>query len=378
MPFVHSTVRTNGNIHLCCVSSETSTYNIKNNNIKEWWTSIEPIRQSMLQGESLSACTTCYEHERQGVTSQRQSYNKRFKIISEKYAKQIIDLYYKELPAPIDYELQITNICNLKCIMCGDSESSAVLSENKILKLTTVDQSQYFWSKDQIDNTLALLQDPNTKSITFRGGEPFLIPQIKQTMMAVVDSGRSKLIDLQIVTNCTTFDNKWVEILNQFKSVWVICSIDAVGDRYEFIRYGATWNQVDKNIDLIKTIKNVYITVNTVVQNINVFGIKDLLTWGQQKNLYIKLSLLQEPSYLAVNILPKQLRDQAITELDSLLHFTRVENLAKIKEYLEVSQFDTILWDEFIHMISIKNNHRKLNFINVFPEFKKYFDAKNS
>jgi organic radical activating enzyme len=372
MPFIHATVRTNGNIHLCCASTEQSKYNIKHNNISEWWTSLDQVREDMLAGTPLTACGFCYEQERQGVTSQRQSNNKRFKIISEKYAKEIVDLYYKDLPAPIDYELQVTNICNLKCIMCGDSESSAVLSENKVLKITDTDQRQYLWQQEEIDKVLALLQDPSTRSVTFRGGEPFLIPQIKRTMIDVVNSGRAELIDLQLVTNCTEFDAEWVSILDQFKSVWVICSIDAVGSRYEFIRYNAKWAQVDANIDLIKTIKNVNITVNAVVQNINVFGIRELLAWGKQKEIYIKLSLLQEPAYLGINVLPQQLKDQAVKEL-SAIDPGYSENLANITEYLKASiDLNHTLWNEFVHMITVKSNHRNVNFLTAAPEFNEY------
>lgn len=374
MPFVHATVRTNGNIHLCCASTEQSNYNIKHNDISDWWTSIDQVREDMLAGRSLTACGFCYEQERQGVTSQRQSNNKRFKIISEKYAKEIVDLYYKELPRPIDYELQVTNICNLKCVMCGDSESSAVLSENKTLKITNVDQHQYLWQQDEIDKVLALLQDPSTRSVTFRGGEPLLIPQIKRTMIDVVKSGRSKLIDLQLVTNCTEFDQEWVDILNEFKSVWVICSIDAVGRRYEFIRYNANWEQVDKNIDLIKTIKNVIITVNAVIQNINIFGIKELLAWGKQKEIYIKLSLLQDPAYLSVNVLPMELKQQAVVELTDL-NEDNSENLSNIREYIKAStNLNPQLWDEFIHMITLKSNHRNIDFLSAAPEFKEVFN----
>jgi sulfatase maturation enzyme AslB (radical SAM superfamily) len=258
--------------------------------------------------------------------------------------------------------------------MCGDSESSAVLSENKILKITNVDQRQYLWQQEEIDKVLALLQDTATRSVTFRGGEPFLIPQIKKTMIDAVNSGRAQLIDLQLVTNCTEFDVEWVDILNQFKSVWVICSVDAVGSRYEFIRYNAKWEQVNKNIDLIKTIKNVNITVNAVIQNINVFGIRELLAWGQQKEIYIKLSLLQEPAYLTVDVLPQQLKDRAVEEL-STLDPSNSENLSNINEYLKAStELNCKLWDEFVHMITVKCNHRNVNFLTAAPEFNEYFN----
>ena len=218
------------------------------------------------------------------------------------------------------------------------------------------------------------MQNPNTKSVTIRGGEPFLIPQIKKAMLDVIRTNRASLIDLQIVTNCTEFDIEWVNILEKFKSIWMICSIDAVGDRYEFIRYGATWNKVDKNIDLIKTIKNVNITINTVIQNINLLGIPDLLAWAEQKDLYINLSRIQDPAWLTIDTLPVAIKQMAIEELNKL-SYSRAENLSGIIKYLkESTQTDQQLWDEFSRLITLKDNHRKTDFKNTFPEFYKYFN----
>ena len=374
MPFIHANVRTNGDIHMCCYSTEIPQHNIKSSSIVHWWASIEQARIDMLEGTPLTACAGCYNQEAHGLTSQRQSNNKRFKVVSDKYAKEIVNRYYKDLVSPIDYDLQITNICNLKCIMCRESESSALLTENRILKISNVDQTDYNWKQEEIDKLLELLQNPNTKSVTIRGGEPFLIPQIKKAMLDVIRTNRASLIDLQIVTNCTEFDIEWVNILEKFKSIWMICSIDAVGDRYEFIRYGATWNKVDKNIDLIKTIKNVNITINTVIQNINLLGIPDLLAWAEQKDLYINLSRIQDPAWLTIDTLPVAIKQMAIEELNKL-SYSRAENLSGIIKYLkESTQTDQQLWDEFSRLITLKDNHRKTDFKNTFPEFYKYFN----
>lgn len=378
MPFVHANIRTNGDIRLCCVSAEKTTHNIKNSSVIQWWNSIDSVRNNMLAGNPISACNVCYQQEKHGLTSQRQSNNKKFKILSENYAEKIVNLYYKNLSAPIDYELQITNICNLKCIMCGEFDSSALLSENKTLKISNFNQSEYSVSQKEINKILELIQNPLTESVTFRGGEPLLIPQIKNTMLEVIKSNRSKFINIQLVTNCTEFDQEWVEILNNFKSVWIICSIDAIEERYEFIRYGASWSQVINNINLIKTIKNVNITVNAVVQNINLLGISNLINWCEDNDLYINLTRLLEPRYLMAEAAPEKIKTQALEQLKNI-NYRKVENLSGIIQYIADSTcMDYALWKEFIQAVKIKDNHRKTNFINSFPEFKEYFDAKTN
>ena len=378
MPFVHANIRTNGNIQLCCVSTEKSKHNIKTSTVIQWWNSLDDIRKDMLSGVPVDACNSCYRQEKHGLVSQRQSNNKKFKILTENYPEKIVELYYKDLISPIDYELQITNICNLKCIMCGEFDSSALLSENKILKISNFNQSDYAVSQKEIDKILELLQNPLTKSVTFRGGEPLLIPQIKKTMLEVIKSNRSKTIDLQLVTNCTEFNQEWVDILNNFKSVWIVCSIDAIGDRYEFIRYGAKWSQITDNINLIKTIKNVTVTVNAVVQNINLLGIVDLINWCEKNELYINLSRLQEPKYLTAEVAPKEIKIQAIEQLKEI-KYNKVENLQAIIQYITDSVHTTYdNWNELVQTINIKDTYRKTNFIKSFPEFKEYWHAKTN
>lgn len=373
MPFVHANIRTDGNIHLCCASLEKSNHNIKNSSISEWWSGLDQIRQDMLEGVPNSACQICYEKERNGLSSERLSNNKKFKIVSEKYAKKIVDLYYKDLESPIDYELQITNICNLKCIMCSEPESSSLLTENKILKISNFDSKEYLWDQKEIDKVLQLFQNQNTRSITLRGGEPFLIPQIKQAITESIKLNCAKNIDLEIVTNCTVFDDSWIEILNKFKSVTLICSIDAVGDRYEYIRYGAKWSEVDKNIQLMKQIKNVKLSINSVVQNLNLMGINELINWAQTNDLYIVLTKLQYPECLSIDVLPSQIKQNAIDKLKKI-SYNKVENLKELIEILNVPvELNTVLWEEFKSMILLKDNHRKVSIVNSAPEFKTYF-----
>ena len=82
-PWVHSCIKTNGNIMLCCLSQERTEYNIKTSSVASWWTSdfISDIRQQFLNNEQPAACRSCFREEQLGGTSLRQKSNKEYKII---------------------------------------------------------------------------------------------------------------------------------------------------------------------------------------------------------------------------------------------------------------------------------------------------------
>jgi MoaA/NifB/PqqE/SkfB family radical SAM enzyme len=387
LPFVHSCIHTNGDITLCCVSREKSEYNIKTSDIGQWWNSdyLKSIRQRLLDGEELAECTACYELEQQGFISQRQQRNLEYKIVQPKYADKIINyLGYDNLESPADIEIELTNLCNLKCIMCNETESSAILSENKKLKIAVHDQSDFSWDEATIDKIKNLFDVQKTKLINIRGGEPFMVPQIKDILLNSVMTGSSKNIKLHISTNCTKFDQEWVEILDQFKEIRMMCSLDAVDQLSEYIRYNSDWNEIKENIKLMRTIKNVNIIVNATIQNINLLGLDQLIAWCQKENLFLLFNILQNPRYLQIDVLPAELHNQALNLLvkakQNLSNPELVNNLDNLIDVLRQikSVHGSQYWNDFLKDIQLRESVRNNSILDVVPELKNYINAENS
>jgi MoaA/NifB/PqqE/SkfB family radical SAM enzyme len=387
LPFVHSCIHTNGDITLCCVSREKSEYNIKTSDIGQWWNSdyLKSIRQRLLDGEELAECTACYELEQQGFISQRQQRNLEYKIVQPKYADKIINyLGYDNLESPADIEIELTNLCNLKCIMCNETESSAILSENKKLKIAVHDQSDFSWDEATIDKIKNLFDVQETKLINIRGGEPFMVPQIKDILLNSVMTGSSKNIKLHISTNCTKFDQEWVEILDQFKEIRMMCSLDAVDQLSEYIRYNSDWNEIKENIKLMRTIKNVNIIVNATIQNINLLGLDQLIAWCQKENLFLLFNILQNPRYLQIDVLPAELHNQALNLLvkakQNLSNPELVNNLDNLIDVLRQikSVHGSQYWNDFLKDIQLRESVRNNSILDVVPELKNYINAENS
>ena len=88
LPFNHMNWHPNGNVSVCCVAEmfppndgfyrnpvNKRMMNLSSNSVHEIWneSSVEEIRQQMLQGVEPPACKGCYKIEERGGTSRRQN-----------------------------------------------------------------------------------------------------------------------------------------------------------------------------------------------------------------------------------------------------------------------------------------------------------------
>jgi sulfatase maturation enzyme AslB (radical SAM superfamily) len=197
-------------------------------------------------------------------------------------------------------------------------------------------------------------------------------------------TGSSKNIKLHISTNCTKFDQEWVEILDQFKEIRMMCSLDAVDQLSEYIRYNSDWNEIKENIKLMRTIKNVNIIVNATIQNINLLGLDQLIAWCQKENLFLLFNILQNPRYLQIDVLPAELHNQALNLLvkakQNLSNPELVNNLDNLIDVLRQikSVHGSQYWNDFLKDIQLRESVRNNSILDVVPELKNYINAENS
>ena len=73
LPFVHAATLTDGSMPLCCVADKSSDTNLNRQVIADYWNSAyaQQARQLMLAGKPVTACTRCYEEEKNGYRSHR-------------------------------------------------------------------------------------------------------------------------------------------------------------------------------------------------------------------------------------------------------------------------------------------------------------------
>jgi sulfatase maturation enzyme AslB (radical SAM superfamily) len=154
----------------------------------------------------------------------------------------------------------------------------------------------------------------------FAGGEPLLIPEHYKILEFMVESGQSNDCILRYNSNGLELPKKLFDLWNHFKEVKFNFSIDAVGEKNDYIRYPSKWQTITKNLDILdNTPDNVTVNIACAVQALNVLYIDELVEWKLSQNFkkinlppygagLVGTHLVYLPSYLNVRILPNEIK----------------------------------------------------------------------
>ena len=111
-PWIHLHAYPTGEAWPCCHAEmkHGAFGNSKKSTLSEIWNDrpMRELRQHMLEGQSHAACTRCYEQEKSGFFSGRQSANKHHGHHIKKLDKNPFELTY--------WDIRFSNLCNLRCL----------------------------------------------------------------------------------------------------------------------------------------------------------------------------------------------------------------------------------------------------------------------
>lgn len=309
-------VRADGQYRLCCVSLESdNTENIKTHTPEEWLTSNthRSAVENFANGVWPDACSTCANKEKLGLDSKRTQ----------------ADLG----PGLSHLDIRFGNSCNLKCISCWEGSSSSIAEEaiemqkQGIIPINNVLEVPNFnWASEAaIDQ---LVKYP-LKEVYLTGGEPMMVKHLP-TLLERLDS----TVMIRFNTNGTIYNPKLEKLLQRFDVVNMAISIDAIGKRAEYIRYGSDWNTVETNFNRYKEFCRVSITPTVSV--LNEPYMDEVHKWAKQNEVDVHLNYLENPAYLNVKNAkdPKHIKTfkETITQLDSFRNINIKEYLPEVAE----------------------------------------------
>jgi hypothetical protein len=375
-PWTQACIRTNGDITLCCQSLEKSNFNLKTSTIDAWWNSefVSTTRTQMLNKTIPPACMSCAAEEQQGSISLRQKSNKEYKIF-EQYAEQTLSHFRYPMLSPIEMEIQLTNLCNLKCLMCAEEASSALLSENMRLRINISKPDDYTLSDSDFNKIQAWIAT-KPKSINFRGGEPLVVPEIKRLLQWGVEQELLADTVIHISTNATKLDNEWMSILTSIKQLRIMVSIDAIGQLNDYIRFGSKWDIINTNVAKLSRIPGINLVVHATIQNLNILSIGNLITWCELNSYFFDFTILSEPTIFKLTNLPSNLLSDAMHNLRELSDTAgNGAHLADIVEH--AIQSSDSQWDNFKNEINMRDQARNTSILDIIPQFREYWHAKN-
>ena len=320
-------------------------------------------RQYFLDTQELPpACETCITIEAQGGVSRRTAGNNNF----------------SDDPAPFKSELRSLDyncdmVCNLKCIICSSRYSSSWLEDD--YKLGKITDLKIRKTKD--NQVLDLLDCSNINQVYFNGGEPLMTNDHINVLTRIIDSGRAADTGVIYSTNATIpLTDKFLSIWEKFKSVWLLCSIDGVGDVFEYVRFPGNWASVEKNISDYKKVAlpNMKFFICPTIGLHNVLYINDLYNWSAE-NGYQFHSQGDAYGPLSLTNFPVHLRDNLLNYLTSLPESTIKQTLLSLSQHRQDNQTDSNYWIRYLNQLdSIRGNSWRASLSKLYNLDPAYFD----
>jgi glutamate-1-semialdehyde 2,1-aminomutase len=164
-------------------------------------------------------------------------------------------------------------------------------------------ENQSFWN--EIDSVLN-----DIRYIEFTGGEPFMIQEHFDLLQRLVEKGIAGNIEIHYNTNGTQYPEHAEAIWSHFKTVEIAFSIDDVGDRFEYQRTNAVWQEVNVNIDRFRQLRarcsNIQLQVCSTVNVFNVCYLEELSQWIDQQHFdFVYWNMMHEAYYFSISTLPE-------------------------------------------------------------------------
>jgi len=388
-PWVHLYATPVGEAFACCISKKqcgssitTSVGDLINSN------DMKQLRLDMLNERANDSCRTCYNHEKQGQPSFRKQFADRYgKYIEESLENTKPDGHLKNFKMRY-YDIRFSNICNFKCRTCNSHFSSQWEQENIKRNLA--------YSRIPIKNNNPKLVKEVVEHIPymdhayFAGGEPLITEEHYILLEEMLRQGRT---DIKLVYNSNASNLKFknrdiLDIWSKFnQTVEFAASIDHIEKRAEYMRHGTEWVDIDTNLRVLKTAKNVKLLVNSVVCNLNYVTIDTLYDYLIESGIYepgtaYHLYPLISPEIFHAQALPAELKAIGKERLFALADRMdkkgfwsyQTDNLRNLPNWVDAENSWETYKEEFRKEIKVIDEVRGENFVETFPELKSLFE----
>lgn len=397
-------VRNNGDIRVCCNAnvssgqglikkSDGSVYNLGKDSIHDFRNSnlMKDIRLSMLNGEYHSSCVRCKREDDAGMES-RASWERNIwaNVINEDIARAATadDGSINVENNPLKYmDLRFGNLCNLKCRMCGPTDSSQWYDDTVQLwgnkykdseqTVTLIKQNNgkykpevdiYSWYENPLFWKEMENEIPTVERLYIVGGEPLLIDQHYEFLQKCIDANRSRHIVIEYNTNITNIPERAWSIWKHFQRVQIGMSVDAVGKMNDYIRHPSKWYKIEENMRKLDNAEGEFkIWWAATIQAYNLIHLPDMMMWKIRQNFkrinfdvqhkpIISPHPLHNPKFLNIQVFPKESKEW-------------------IAQYFDQKKMDAI---KEISLLDMSEQDKKKNFkyfCSILDQYVKFMNA---
>lgn len=353
------------------------------NEHEEW----KQLRYNSLNNIPSPGCKNCYMYEKNGAFSHRMWANEHFKDIK----------VTKDNHTLKSFELKLGAKCNLACRSCSSQSSNKLLKEDSLLMFETLDKDwirkrqlgsdwihdETFWNGlHDVSHDLEYIQ--------FTGGEPLLIQEHYDYLRWLIKNNIRPSISY--VTNATIrLTDEIRQLWNEFPSINISFSIDAIGKLGEYMRTGSVWEEQQRNIreyidyfnerNELPGISN-RCSIATTVSILNVYSMGlmiDYLKSFNDPNILDTwaVNMVTSPKWLSVANIPTDIKPIIKHRLNKVINTSDISERAYSNLNLIINSMDTVLNDkEVIHENGKFVDRLKLQERNYFLANKKMMNYK--
>lgn len=392
-------------------------------------------RKEMMEGKRPTECDYCWN-----VEDNSNEYSDRTFKSSEpwsiKHYDEIVNSSWKDDFNPRYVEVSFSNACNFKCSYCSPQFSTKWMEE--IQEHGAYPTTDKFNGIDYLieENKMPIPQSEHNPYVeafwkwwpdlyrdlhTFRitGGEPLLSKDTWQVLDYIIEEKNpNRNLSLAINSNLGVPDaliDRFIEKVNRItlenkvKDFVIFTSVDAHGERAEYIRNGLVYNKFMDNVDkILKSCPRINITFMVTYNALSlpnydklIKEVYDLKVLHKGVDRYWPGAILMDTSYLrhpqhqavkVVNGDPSYNWSQNIIKQAELMNFLQAPYFAKQEagygdlEIIKMKRiYDWMISPEedhiqrmrrynFYHYFENHDKRRGTNFVKTFPEFENFYN----
>jgi len=284
-PWVHFMVNPDGHIGPCCLVNPEFHWSygsvndddfdidkIMNNEI------VKKIRRDFMAGITPHPCKICKASEVNNATHYRRHLNEHWfnddllKNTKPDGTYENFELKYADI--------RTSNVCNLSCIICGNSYSfGAGALRNKLYGSSGDTPVRLKYDRPEVTVEIFKRYIKTIKRIMFAGGEISLDPHHLEILDLLEENEKFDVqmfyqLNMQKISIGDVYlPDRW----KKFDQVEVCGSIDGCGKTFEYIRYGGNWEKTVENLKALIKYPNIDVRFNIVVQFFNFNNIPILI-----------------------------------------------------------------------------------------------------
>ncbi|HLP20894.1 MAG TPA: twitch domain-containing radical SAM protein [Chitinophagales bacterium] len=304
-----------GDVRACCYNYKHVLGKWPQQSIKQIWTGekVKALRGFVAANDLGGGCIECGKMIENGnYQGVRAKYYDEFAtgFLRQKIA-DVKNSFTGAITYPKVMEFELSNTCNLECVMCNGSFSSSIRKNREKLPPIISPYNEKF--VDELEEFIPHLTDAK-----FLGGEPFMIDIYLSIWERILKINPN--VRIHITTNGTFLNNRIKDLLAGLKA-GIILSIDSVvKDTYSKIRVNGNYEKVMENLTYFIEYtrqKKTFISMAACPITYNWKELPGMLEFCLERDITLYFNVVFTPFSLSLRELPVEELKEVIAYLEN-------------------------------------------------------------